>query len=1108
MDPNELQRLLSIFTRGLELSNEELENLNDNFAALRATMRTIPGVMDNIRNSADQTRRATEQGTRATQENIRATRDETTATQQNTNITRALAQANAELETSTKKLKENFLEMGNSLLRVTGQLADTIFDTSTDLKKYNNVIGSAGDAAASLASEFGIFGKVIGLAIKGVTGFAQKQIELVDNTLKNVDSLSKLGARAAFTTDELVNLTQGAGRTQAEFEKLGRPLQSVGRGLLSLGGSASEGAKTFIKDIASVGDRTRNEFRRIGVSFDELTQYQADYMNIVGKSGRVFSDQDIASGKVRKASLDYVITLQTLADITGKSVEEAQKELNATQDTIELAILNNQMLSKEQRLKQSLTEASPAEKAKIQAELDLIQKQKDILGPTGEFSKAMAEAGLTDIAGQLQVALSTGQLKPEVAARMASLGVDMDKFMTQFKKGTLDQGELVKQVFAGAQRRLDQMGGAMLAAGDVKQIAKDLGLTQDQIIRLNAVLGQNVDVSTRAADAEAAKRDAMGKKEDALVETRNEVLEKELNNRIRLEQDMMSNMNLTLEIYKSMPSILNSVYNAFEKLVNILPGLITALAVGKVISFMATLGNAAMFLRRLMRPPRGGGGGGGFVGPPRPPSGPPVGGRGLGAFLRGGAGRLLGGMVPGVGTAMSGMDLISNLSAGNYGGAAMSALNMGIGLIPGGGLLKTGLSLGMGALTGGMGGVGAPQTSDATAGIINLLGESNSFFGKILGQQQDKISDELITSRETQKDTDTKILNRNTESFNVLSRMSTTLNSSNNSLESMKTNGITIAEVKIPESSAATTTSGTAGAGITPAAGGAGGGGLLSTLGSMLRFAGGGVGMAGSIGLNFIGQLLGIGGSPAAGTGQSGAVGLAQSMLGLSETKDKNTIMEYLRRGGIASDPSIEAWCASFVNSTLAQIGMRGTGSKVANSFQNWGQEIPRNDVQAGDVVLETKKLPANKPGGHVGLATGAFTGSTIEMIAGNTKGKVSKYSIPFDDDVVVRRGLPQAATGGILSGPTSGFPAMLHGTEMVVPLNSNSLLAELGKKSSSQIENDMKATAGTMDTQLKDVLNQNQTLISMLADKLDNVINRLDSSNDTQSKLLRYSQA
>lgn len=105
----------------------------------------------------------------------------------------------------------------------------------------------------------------------------------------------------------------------------------------------------------------------------------------------------------------------------------------------------------------------------------------------------------------------------------------------------------------------------------------------------------------------------------------------------------------------------------------------------------------------------------------------------------------------------------------------------------------------------------------------------------------------------------------------------------------------------------------------------------------------------------------------------------------------------------------------------------------------------------------------------------------------------------------------PKAEKGGILSGPKSGFPATLHGNEIVVPLDPNSILAELGKKSAqqaaSEINNVLPETKTNQMDGMKDILNLNQALMELLTNKLDTMINKMDTSNDTQSKLLKVSQ-
>ncbi len=104
------------------------------------------------------------------------------------------------------------------------------------------------------------------------------------------------------------------------------------------------------------------------------------------------------------------------------------------------------------------------------------------------------------------------------------------------------------------------------------------------------------------------------------------------------------------------------------------------------------------------------------------------------------------------------------------------------------------------------------------------------------------------------------------------------------------------------------------------------------------------------------------------------------------------------------------------------------------------------------------------------------------------------------------------ADAGGLAMGPETGYPATLHGNEMIVPLDPNSFLAELGKKTNTEIQaqlQDKEAAVGSNDPEIfKELASINQSMMDMMATKLDAVIDKLDSSNNTQSKILKYSKA
>lgn len=114
----------------------------------------------------------------------------------------------------------------------------------------------------------------------------------------------------------------------------------------------------------------------------------------------------------------------------------------------------------------------------------------------------------------------------------------------------------------------------------------------------------------------------------------------------------------------------------------------------------------------------------------------------------------------------------------------------------------------------------------------------------------------------------------------------------------------------------------------------------------------------------------------------------AQSMLGKAEQPNREELADYLRTGGQNLDPATTAWCAAFVNASLAKAGRQGTGALNARSFLDWGQAVDK--PQPGDIAVFSRGDP-NGWQGHVGFfqdidpATGR-----INVLGGNQGDSVS----------------------------------------------------------------------------------------------------------------------
>lgn len=112
---------------------------------------------------------------------------------------------------------------------------------------------------------------------------------------------------------------------------------------------------------------------------------------------------------------------------------------------------------------------------------------------------------------------------------------------------------------------------------------------------------------------------------------------------------------------------------------------------------------------------------------------------------------------------------------------------------------------------------------------------------------------------------------------------------------------------------------------------------------------------------------------------------------------------------------------------------------------------------------------------------------------------------------VETKRGV-QAAKGGVFAGSRAGYPATLHGTEMVAPLNLDSVLMKLAKTSTGTPEGqellgEVKKTAGSSTADVDKISLFNKEVASMITAKLDKMIDILDDGNNTRHKILQHSR-
>lgn len=144
-------------------------------------------------------------------------------------------------------------------------------------------------------------------------------------------------------------------------------------------------------------------------------------------------------------------------------------------------------------------------------------------------------------------------------------------------------------------------------------------------------------------------------------------------------------------------------------------------------------------------------------------------------------------------------------------------------------------------------------------------------------------------------------------------------------------------------------------------------------------------------------------------------IDIAGRALGLNETDKKAALQDFMTTGGMNLDPATRAWCADFVNATLSQAGMKGTGSGMARSFLEWGEEVQQ--PQRGDVAVFSRGDP-NGPFGHVGFFEGYNPDGSIRVLGGNQGDAVSIANYGADQLLGFRRAPGQPMGNALAQGP------------------------------------------------------------------------------------------
>ena len=324
--------------------------------------------------------------------------------------------------------REQFSSLNGSI-----DIAAGMFKTTAKLT------AGLGDAAGTAISAIPLIGPAIGGLVSGVSKaaaalaeataevgatIAKKITAEMDNTNAAFRMMAQSGAVGA---DGLTGLANQAMQAGISFKDFASVTKESAHGLAFAFGDTATGAKKFA-DASEAMTPFRRELTALGIGAKQQNEMTANYIKLQSRQGNIEgrSSRDLAQG-----SAEYIKRLTALSRLTGKSVEEQQKELDSQ-------LSNARMVGA---------------LAEVQGKYG--QKAADNMSDTAAFISNIDE----DIGKGLQDALS-GNAGTEAAQQFKIVGGEAGQMaIDMLRKGQISAAEASTMIQDGLKKTADNFGG-------------------------------------------------------------------------------------------------------------------------------------------------------------------------------------------------------------------------------------------------------------------------------------------------------------------------------------------------------------------------------------------------------------------------------------------------------------------------------------------------------------------------------------------------------------------------------------------------------------------------------------------------------------------------
>lgn len=219
---------------------------------------------------------------------------------------------------SSDKLSEFLKGLGSSVTQATAAMTDV----KDGAGKYSKSFDTLGDATIKLGANFSLMGKAATLLIGSFFKLAGNSLKQNEALHKSYRSLSEFGAVGKDFGVILTDMQKSGFAIRQNSEEYIAALKAAAPGLATFAGSVNAGKQAMTETFQKTLNRSEKHLEHFGISSEEAFKRTGSYMSQLSMSS---TKNKMSNDDLSKSSVRYMEALTGLAELTGKSRDEAEK---------------------------------------------------------------------------------------------------------------------------------------------------------------------------------------------------------------------------------------------------------------------------------------------------------------------------------------------------------------------------------------------------------------------------------------------------------------------------------------------------------------------------------------------------------------------------------------------------------------------------------------------------------------------------------------------------------------------------------------------------------------------------------------------------------------